>query len=49
LICSNDTESGDAKQFTFDRAYDDTSTQRAVFVETARPIIDSVIEGFNGI
>ena len=37
-----------AKQFTFDRAYDDTSTQKAVFAETARPIVDSVIEGFNG-
>ncbi len=36
------------KQFTFDRAYDDTSTQKAVFAETARPIVDSVIEGFNG-
>jgi hypothetical protein len=36
------------KQFTFDRAYDDTSTQRAVFQETAKPIVDSVIQGFNG-
>eukprot|EP00455_Lapot_gusevi_P025171 TRINITY_DN2641_c0_g2_i1.p1 TRINITY_DN2641_c0_g2~~TRINITY_DN2641_c0_g2_i1.p1 ORF type:complete len:781 (-),score=158.43 TRINITY_DN2641_c0_g2_i1:50-2308(-) len=38
----------EVKQFTFDKVYDDDSTQRQVFDETARPIVDSVIEGFNG-
>ena len=36
------------KPFTFDKIYDWNSTQEPVFVETARPIIDQVIGGYNG-
>eukprot|EP00002_Diphylleia_rotans_P024614 TRINITY_DN4867_c0_g1_i6.p1 TRINITY_DN4867_c0_g1~~TRINITY_DN4867_c0_g1_i6.p1 ORF type:complete len:835 (+),score=193.28 TRINITY_DN4867_c0_g1_i6:114-2507(+) len=42
--------SGDTnpKTFTFDACYDSNSTQESVFVETAQPIVDSVLEGYNG-
>ncbi len=38
----------DAKSFTFDAAYDEFSTQRAVYDETAYPLVDSVLNGYNG-
>ena len=37
-----------SKTFTFDKVYDETSTQRQVFDDVAKGIIDSVIQGFNG-
>ncbi len=37
-----------AKAFTYDSVYDWTSTQRQVYDETAFPLVESVIEGFNG-
>lgn len=49
LSRSNAEKAEDSKQFTFDRAYDDKSTQIQVFQDTAQSIIDSVFEGFNGI
>ena len=36
------------KTFTFDNVFDWTSTQGQVYEETARPIVDSVLEGYNG-
>ncbi len=36
------------KAYTFDQVYDHTSTQIEVFDITAKPIIDSVMEGYNG-
>lgn len=36
------------KTFTFDNVFDGTSTQGQVYEETARPIVDSVLEGYNG-
>ncbi|KXZ50597.1 hypothetical protein GPECTOR_15g280 [Gonium pectorale] len=36
------------KAFTFDQVYDWTCQQRDVFDITARPLIDSCIEGYNG-
>ena len=35
-------------KFDFDRVFDMGSTQQSVYDYAARPIIDSVIEGFNG-
>ncbi|XP_007422416.1 kinesin-like protein KIF3C [Python bivittatus] len=37
-----------AKTFTFDAVYDATSKQADVYDETVRPLIDSVLQGFNG-
>lgn len=39
---------GDSRAFTFDQAYGPDSTQREVFEVTARPIVDAVLEGYNG-
>ena len=39
---------GEKQYFTFDSVYDHDSRQDTLFDETARPIIDSVIEGYNG-
>jgi kinesin family protein 3/17 len=36
------------KQFTFDSVYDWNSKQENVFVEVAYPIIENVMEGYNG-
>ena len=38
----------DAKAFTFDAVYDDMSTQRAVYDETAHPLVEAVLGGYNG-
>lgn len=36
------------KQYTFDSVYDDDSTQQNVYNESAFPIVESVLEGYNG-
>lgn len=36
------------KTFTFDNVFDWNSSQTAVYNETAKPIVDSVLEGYNG-
>lgn len=36
------------KQFTFDLAYDETSTQLGIFEDTAKLIVSNVLEGYNG-
>ncbi|XP_024062724.2 kinesin-like protein KIF3C [Terrapene carolina triunguis] len=37
-----------AKTFTFDAVYDASSKQADLYDETVRPLIDSVLQGFNG-
>ena len=39
---------GDEKAFSFDAVYDWTSNQRAVYDESAFPLVESVLEGYNG-
>ncbi|XP_022654084.1 kinesin-like protein KIF3B [Varroa jacobsoni] len=36
------------KQFTFDAVYDEHATQKQLYNETFSPLVDSVLEGFNG-
>jgi len=36
------------KIFTFDSVYDWNSEQENIFTETAYPIIDNVLQGYNG-
>lgn len=36
------------KQFTFDAVFDCNSKQSDIYDEIMRPIVDSVLEGFNG-
>lgn len=38
----------DPKQFTFDMTYGDQADQAEIYAETAAPIIDNVLEGYNG-
>jgi len=40
--------SDDVKRFTFDSVYDDTSSQREVYEDTGFPLVESVLEGYNG-
>jgi len=37
-----------AKTFTFDMVFDENSQQDDIYQKTAMPIVDSVLEGFNG-
>lgn len=39
---------GALKSFTFDSVYADDSTQKEVYDETAFPLVESVLEGYNG-
>ena len=41
-------DDGLPKAFKFDYVYDDTSLQRVVYDEIAYPLVESVIEGYNG-
>jgi hypothetical protein len=47
LVKSPNNEQED-KAFTFDNVFDWTSTQEGVYNDTAYPIVQSVIEGYNG-
>jgi hypothetical protein len=44
------SENGDVKvnDFNFDSIFDMSSTQKSIYDVAARPIIDSVLDGFNG-
>ena len=39
---------GELKTFTFDAVYGADSTQQQLYADTAKPIVDGVLEGFNG-
>ena len=43
-----DAMGAEPKTFSFDSVYDDDSTQRAVYDETAFPLVESVLAGYNG-
>ena len=48
-MCGPFSGEGEApKSFTFDQVYDWNSTQLDIFDITARPLIDSAMEGYNG-
>ncbi|KAI8911609.1 P-loop containing nucleoside triphosphate hydrolase protein [Gorgonomyces haynaldii] len=48
ISLKNPKQESDVKAFTFDAVFDDTCTQMEVYSRTARSIVDSVLEGFNG-
>ena len=43
------TKSEKQRTFVFDSVFDFDSQQLDIYNETARPIVDSVLEGYNGI
>jgi len=46
-IC-NPSNIKEIKSFTFDHTYDYRSTQELIFSQTALPILESIMEGYNG-
>ncbi|KAJ3215209.1 Kinesin-like protein kif3b [Dinochytrium kinnereticum] len=44
----NPKDENDVKQFTFDAAFDESSSQIEVYNSTARIIVDAALNGFNG-
>ena len=49
VILSKPSDPGEvAKVFAYDSVYDWNSTQRQVYDESAFPLVESVIEGYNG-
>lgn len=47
-ITVKDPSSDTSKVYTFDHAFGSDSTQPDIFNQVARPIIDNVLEGYNG-
>ena len=45
---TGDASEYEPKRFTFDGVYDDDSTQKEVYEDTAFPLLQSVFEGYNG-
>ena len=43
-----DSSTAPSRTFTFDYTYGSDSSQQSIFAQTAQPIIDSVLEGYNG-
>ena len=43
-----DKKSPVVKTFTFDQVYDEGSTQREIYENTAKPIVQSSLDGYNG-
>ena len=37
------------KTFTFDAAYDPSCTQQEIYEQSAKPIVNSVMQGYNGV
>jgi len=48
ISIQNPNKENSPKGFTFDAVYDQYSTQKMVYDETAFPLVESVLDGFNG-
>ena len=44
----NDKANEQPKDFTFDAVFDETCTQEGIYKETCAPIVECVLEGYNG-
>jgi hypothetical protein len=47
-VMSDEENKATKKSFTFDAAYDEQSTQKQFYEESCYPLVESVMEGFNG-
>jgi hypothetical protein len=45
----DNTPGGDNKTFTFDHVFPPGTAQKLIYDETARPIVESVLAGYNGV
>lgn len=48
IAIANPDTADDIKTFSFDNVYDAASTQRALYEESAFPLVESVLGGYNG-
>ncbi len=48
ILKKTDGQGEHPKAFTYDSVYDWNSTQRMVYDESAFPLVESVLEGYNG-
>lgn len=48
VIREQRNEKSEAHNFNFDRTFDMNSTQEEVYTYSAKPVVDGVLEGFNG-
>lgn len=44
----NETTKENKKTFTYDAVYNEQASQQAIYDEVVRPLVSSVLEGFNG-
>jgi len=44
----NPADPSDVKTFTFDNVYDPDSIQKSLYEETAFPLVENVLSGYNG-
>lgn len=44
----NETTKENKKMFTYDAVYNEQASQQAIYDEVVRPLVGSVLEGFNG-
>lgn len=45
---SKDTDNHDLKTYTFDYTFSSKDEQQTIFEETAKPIVEAVLKGYNG-
>lgn len=48
ILNCNEASRENKKMFTYDAVYDSLSTQQTIYDEVVRPLVSSVMEGFNG-
>lgn len=48
IQCPSEATKENRKQFTYDAVYGALSTQKSLYDEVVRPLVSSVLEGFNG-
>lgn len=48
MLLEQQQQQGSSKLFTFDAVFSDQSTQRKIYDSCAAPVVQSVLEGYNG-
>ncbi len=48
ILNPNEATKENKKTFTYDAVYNEQASQQAIYDEVVRPLVSSVLEGFNG-
>lgn len=48
IVNPNEATKENKKTFTYDAVYNEQSSQQSIYDEVVRPLVSSVLEGFNG-